>query len=300
MLKKLEKLLGLNPLDRMAKLWKKEEKQKILFLWNRGLGDIPLWLYGMFLQIKNVYPQAQLFVLTRKDLQEGFAMLQNVKVLGSQTMQRGLAVDLDKQLAQFQLRQDDFDVVIEKIEPKAWIKWQRKWVVPKLSWPGDVEDVAWKFGLDLGKKYLGVHLSTETGQFYADEKNWPLENFLQVFQLQSPDIPIVLFGHNKQGSFGPNILDLRGQTTLFEMLTIVKNFCRGLLAPDSGVLCMVYYLACDFPLTIVSLWGNPRVGILKQGVASPNRYLRHIPLLGKQRQVKNITVDKVIKALQQI
>lgn len=299
MLKKIEKFLGLNPLDKLAKKWKQENKKRILLFWNRGLGDIPLWLYGMFEQIKDLFHDAEFFVLTRKDLEEAFSLLKDVQILISSSLKRGEEVNIAEELKRLGYDVSFFDVLVEKIEPKSWLKWQRGWVVPQLCWPGDSQDVAKKFGL-LEKKYLGVHLSTETGVFYKDEKNWPLENFLQIFQTLSSDQQIVVFGHQKQGILPPNILDLRGQTTLIEMLTIIKKFCRGLLAPDSGVLCMVYYLDCDFPLSIVSLWGNPRVGVLKQGVKSPNKLLKHKPLVGKARNIKNIKVEKVLRALKHI
>jgi ADP-heptose:LPS heptosyltransferase len=299
MLKKLEKFLGLNPLDKLAKGWKKENKKKILLVWNRGLGDIPLWLYGMFKQIKVVFQEAEFFVLTRQDLEEGFSLLQDIKILVSSSIKRGASININQELVALGYSVSFFDVVLEKIKPKPWLKWQRGLLVPKLCFPDDAKDVAKKFGLT-EKKYLGVHLCTETEGFYKDDKNWPLANFLQIFQKISRDQPVLVFGHKKHGELPPDILDLRGKTTLIEMLTIIKNYCRGLLAPDSGVLCMVYYLDCDFPLTIVSLWGNPNVGVLKQGVRSPNKYLKHKPLRGKHRDIKTLTVDKVLKTLESI
>lgn len=299
MLKKIEKFLGLNPLDKLAKKWKQENKKRILLFWNRGMGDIPIWIHGMLEQIKASFHDAKFFVLTRKDLEEGFLLLKDVQILISSSLKRGDNVSIPKELDRLGYDLSFFDVVIEKIEPKSWLKWQRGLVVPRLFWPEDAKDVAKKFGL-FEKKYLGVHLSSETQNFYTIDRNWPLENFEELFNKISHEHPIILFGNKRQGEFPPHILDLRGQTTLIEMLTIIKNFCRGLLAPDSGVLCMVYYLNCDFPLSIVSLWGNPRDGILKRGVRSPNQLLKHRPLVGKARNIKNIKVDKVIEALKHI
>jgi hypothetical protein len=79
------------------------------------------------------------------------------------------------------------------------------------------------------------------------------------------------------------------------MLAIVKNHCRVLVAPDSGVLTMAYYLDCAFPLTVVSLWSDPRQGVLKQGVASPNRELAHVPLVGEGEDVRRIPVEEVLR-----
>ena len=91
------------------------------------------------------------------------------------------------------------------------------------------------------------------------------------------------------------ILRNRGQTSLLEMLAIVKNRCRVLVAPDSGVLTMAYCLDCAFPLTVVSLWSDPRPGVLKQDVASPNPLLRHVPLIGADEDVRRIPVDDVLR-----
>jgi hypothetical protein len=79
------------------------------------------------------------------------------------------------------------------------------------------------------------------------------------------------------------------------MLSAIRNRCSVLVAPDSGVLTMAYYLDVDDPITIVSLWADPRQGILKQGVASPNPRLRHVPLRGEGEDVSKIPVDDVYR-----
>ena len=155
MLKKIEKFLGLNPLDKLAKGWKKENKKKILLVWNRGLGDIPLWLYGMFKQIKDAFQEAEFFVLTRQDLKEGFSLLQDIQILASGSLKRGASININQELAAFGYSMSFFDVVLEKIEPKPWLKWQRGLLVPRLCFPVDTKDVAKKFSLT-EKKYLGV------------------------------------------------------------------------------------------------------------------------------------------------
>jgi hypothetical protein len=56
---------------------------------------------------------------------------------------------------------------------------------------------------------------------------------------------------------------------------------------------MVYYLDVSFPIKHISLWADPFMGILKQNVASPNKQLQHIPILGKDKDIRNIRVEEV-------
>jgi UDP-N-acetylglucosamine/UDP-N-acetylgalactosamine diphosphorylase len=93
------------------------------------------------------------------------------------------------------------------------------------------------------------------------------------------------------------VIDLRGQTTLAEMLTLIKQYCSWLVVPDSGVLSLTYFLDCAFPLKIVSLWADPRQGILKQNVASPNPHLGHTPLIAPHGELSQVAVDQVMNAL---
>src|SRR4029079_12413319 len=63
------------------------------------------------------------------------------------------------------------------------------------------------------------------------------------------------------------------------------------------VLSMAYYLDAVFPLRVVSLWADPKHGILKQNVASPNPELVHIPLIGAHRDLSTVSVDAVFNAV---
>jgi hypothetical protein len=53
------------------------------------------------------------------------------------------------------------------------------------------------------------------------------------------------------------------------------------------------------PLALVSLWSDPRQGILRQGSPSPNPQLVHVPIVGRDEDVRNIGVDDVEAALRQ-
>src|SRR3990172_4002365 len=112
------------------------------------------------------------------------------------------------------------------------------------------------------------------------------------------DVGILLFGFGADPHFeGEGIIDLRGKTSLFEMLSLIKNHCSYLLVPDSGVLSIAYYIDDAFPIDIVSLWADPRQGILKQRVPSPNPALRHRPLIAKNKDLRTVGVQSAFDTL---
>lgn len=293
-------ILG-NPLDRILKPYTAHASPRVLIYWNRGLGDIPLGLYALCAHIRKVIPDAQVVFLTRADLALAFEMLDNIEVLVDENMKRGESPSVDRGLMQHGLKRENFDLIIEKVDSKRWLDWQLGTLTPKLTWNSDWDACAGAFGLEDTKSYLGVHVSSETAQYYGYEKNWSPEAFQKLFDLISKTSTqkIILFGMKPQHVFqGKNIIDLRGRTSLFEMLAIIKSHCSHLLAPDSGVLSIVYYINAQFPLNMVSLWADPRQGILKQKVDSPNLQLIHHPLVGKKECVAHISVDDVFKVLQ--
>jgi hypothetical protein len=79
------------------------------------------------------------------------------------------------------------------------------------------------------------------------------------------------------------------------MLALIKNCCSHLVVPDSGVLSLTYFIDQSFPLTIVSLWADPLQGVLKQNVVSPNPVLVHHPLIAKEGDLKNVSVEQVLE-----
>jgi hypothetical protein len=48
---------------------------------------------------------------------------------------------------------------------------------------------------------------------------------------------------------------------------------------------------------VVSLWADPKQGVLRQRVASPNQKLEHIPLVGKKENIATIPPKDVLEAL---
>jgi ADP-heptose:LPS heptosyltransferase len=287
-------LLRRNPLDTQLKACARRGAKTVLITWNRGLGDIPLGLYALTVRIREFLPEAEITFLTRSDLKPGFDLLEGVQVRACPQWKRGTPFDLGSTLLELGLERSSFDLVLENPDPTRWLRWQLGSLVPKLKWNPEW-DLLWKrFGLEEGT-YVGVHVQTET--IYAYEKNWPVERWQELFErlTQEKNLRVLLFGFGKAPAFSlENVIDLRGETDLFEMLSIIKNRCSFLVVPDSGVLSITYYLDVSFPIKIVSLWEDPRQGVLKQNVASPNPQLVHVPLLNMAQIPVGTVFDEVL------
>lgn len=293
MFKKLWRVLGPNPLDSKLKALKISHP-KILIVWNRGLGDIPLGLFALKHRIKTLIPQAEITFITRVDLKEGFELLEGCRLLVVPEWKRGVPIDLLKTLKCKKIDPAHYDLIFENPDPTHWVKWQLGSLTPKLAWKNEWDQLVHKFNIPAG--CVGVHVQTET--HYGYEKNWPLSHWKELFTRIAPHKPIVLFGFKQDPIFTEdNVIDLRGQTSLMEMLSLIKNRCSHLVVPDSGVLSISYYLDVYFQIRVVSLWADPRQGVLKQNVASPNSGYQHIPLLGIDEQVHTITADQVVDNL---
>ncbi len=240
---------------------------------------------------------AHVTILTRSDLAPGFKMLEGVETLVDPQWKRGVPFELDATLQALGVRRDAFDCILEHPDPTQWVSWQLGTLTPKLVWDPAWDGLCQRFALP-DAPYIGVHVQTETQ--YGYEKNWPQDYWRTFFQraVKEKERRILLFGVSQAVSFeGEGIVDLRGKTTLFEMLSLIKNHCRTLVVPDSGVLSMTYYIDTAFPLDIISLWADPRQGVLKQNVASPNPRLRHTPLIAAERNLRNVSIDAVLEVL---
>lgn len=297
MLKPLFNLLKKNRFDRLLVASKNSGHQKFLVCWNRGLGDIPLGLYALTKQIHKFIPGASVTFLTRKDLAPGFELLGGVSVLVNSQWKRGNSYDLDLSLEQVGAQRKDFDVILEHPDPTRWLQWQLGKLTPRLQWKPEWDALSISFSLPK-EPLIGVHVQTETS--YSYEKNWPTSHWNDFFLRATRDFgaKIVLFGFSPFPSFeGNGIIDLRGKTTLFEMLSIIKNCCKSLLVPDSGILSITYYIDSPFPIQVVSLWADPNQGVLKQGVSSPNPLLRHHQLIAEEKNLSTVSVAQVINTL---
>ncbi len=293
-------LLG-TALDRAVRRIARDPRRSILFCWNRGLGDIALCLVPIFARIRRDVPGARIAVVTRPDLAEPFAMTDadDVRVIAG--LARGAPIDIDDISRTTALEPRAFAVVFTYPDPNRWLSGRRTEFPPSLSW-----DPRWDAYAEHlvpaapGTITIGVHVDSETARYYGYRKDWPPAAWRELFARfnDRPDIRWVLFGQSPEPAYtAANVVDLRGRTRYLELVAVIRNRCRVLIAPDSGVLTTAYYLAARFPLEVVSLWSDPRQGILLQGCASPNPLLHHVPLVGRDEQAANIPVDDVEAAV---
>lgn len=277
---------------------------RFLVVWNRGLGDIPLGLYAFVNRVKQHIPEATVTFLTRPELEEAFCLMEGVEVMVVPSLKREDGIPTPRVikgiLESMGIPQTTYDVILDKVDPTRELRDTWGSLIPKLKWK-DEHDALWKrFPLVEPRCYIGAHVNTETQSFYGYRKDWPRENWETLFDkiCSDPDRRVILFGLKKADTFAhPSVIDLRGETSLLEMLSIIKNCCRILVAPDSGVLSITYYVDAYFRITMISLWADPRQGILKQGVPSPNNGLKHIPLIGKEGNIATIRVADVYHAV---
>lgn len=282
-----------HPFERALCRCQRRGGRKILIGWNRGLGDIALGLYAVVQRIRAKIPEAEIAFLTRENLREGFSLLKGVSCFVDPTMRRGETIEIRKRMRRLGLDPKAFDLILDTVSPTDAVSWQRGWLTPRLCWREEAPPV-----VASGPIYIGVQVEAET--HYGLWRNWPKERFDELFFRlgQFPGVRVLLFGMGQEPKFPfPHVIDLRGKTSLQQLLSTIKNRCRALVLPDSGILSMVYYLDADFPIDVVSLWADPRHGILKQKVASPNRLLRHTPLFGKLRDLGALQATQVVDAL---
>jgi ADP-heptose:LPS heptosyltransferase len=262
---------------------KMRKKKNILILWNRGLGDIALGLYGLNSRIKEIIPDCQITYLTREDLAIGFSFLKNCQYIVDPKMKRGCNYIVSKKIL------GAFDYCLRKPNPTDWLIDLLSTLTPKL----ELEDLQ----LNFTKNKIGIHVQSETGQFYGYEKNWPTEAFLLLIEkLNQKGVRPILFGLKKDSFFqNVDVEDQRGDLDLSSVMKKIINECHTLIAPDSGILSLFYYFAHPNPIHVVSLWSDPKQGILKQNVLSPNPLLKHTPLI--EKDLKNLSVEKVLNSL---
>ena len=268
-------------------------RHRFVFGWNRGLGDIALGLVPLFLRIRKADPRARIEVVTREDLAQPFELagVDAIHVVAS--LARGRPVDLSS------IAGPDA-VAFADPDPTRWLEGRRRERPPRLSWRPQWNALADLVADDRNVVTVGAHVASETAQYYGYVKDWPAERFAALLSRFPENVRFVLFGNEARATFTqPNVVDLRGRTSFLELLSVLRNRCRILVAPDSGVLTAAYYLDETFPLDVISLWSDPRQGILKQDCPSPNAMLRHVALQGAHDDVRNIAVEAVAAALEQ-
>lgn len=303
LIKKIWRAVAPNPLDQLLKQARARRQRRFILFWNRGLGDLALGLYAINQRIVEFIPDASILYVTRPDLLDAFALLPGVEALPAPAWQRGQPVDAAATLASLLIAPHDFDVLIENPDPSYWVRWQIGTLTPRLRWPAawDAcgETLSRDFALDK-TPCIGLHVHSET--VYGYEKNLPQTTWQDVLG-SLPEHRFLLFGARPAGNAAPDlaafahVTDLRGKTSYVELMSIIRHHCRALVCPDSGILSTCYYLDAAFPLGIVSLWADPRQGILKQAVASPNPALRHAPILAPGGDIARIGAPEIVARL---
>lgn len=292
-LKKIKRKFEKNPLDTLLLKAKKENKKKFLLAWNRALGDISLGLYAVVYRIKQFIENPEITFLIREDLKEGFELLDGVDFISVPFWRRYAPFDIYHTLDLLKIDYKKYDVILDKVDPNYWVKWQLSSLTPKLKWDKKLDDLHKKFDLPKDKIIIGVQPVIETK--HSPWRSWPSENFNELFSKASKDITFVLFGTQSDEKFkGENIIDLRGKTKLLEALSILKNKCLYFISLDSGLLSLFYYLDIDFPIKLIVLWGSKDVGVMKQNVLSPNKKLIYLPLVFEKR-LSDLKTDDLLE-----
>lgn len=300
-LRRLADVTAGTALDRAVLRAASGRRRDFLFFWNRGLGDIALGLVPIFARIRRDVPGARITVVTRPELAEPFALTEADAIVTVPGLARGTRMSRDELRAMPGLDVERCAAVFDDPDVNRWLDGRRSEFAPSLRWDDAWDALAGHVpNARPGEICIGAHVSAETRQFYRYAKDWEPDSWRELMARVGdvPGVRWLLFGQHAQPGYArSNVIDLRGKTGYLEMASIIRNRCRVLIAPDSGVLATAYYLRVRFPLDIISLWSDPRQGILLQGCPSPNPLLRHLPIVGRDEQARNIPVDDVLAEL---
>ena len=289
------------PFDQALARAARTGRHEFVFGWNRGLGDIALGLSPLFTRIRARIAGSRIVLVTRPDLAQMAALAGVDDVVVVQGLPRDAPLDPLHAAQAHGIAFRDQPTVFADPDPTRWLEGQRAAYPPRLAWDAALDAGADRFVVPAqGRTVIGAHVNSETAQYYGYIKDWPATSWRALFARfpAARGVHWLLFGNAAEPRFDfPNVTDVRGSTSLHELLALVRRHCRVLVAPDSGILTAVYYLDNSSPLDVVSLWSDPRQGILKQGCASPNPALRHHPLQGRDGDVRNLAVPDVENAL---
>jgi hypothetical protein len=287
--------------DRALRRARRSGRHRFLFGWNRGLGDVGLGLVSHFERIRREFADARIDVVTRSDLEPVFALAGVDAIHVAAGLARGARFEILDEARRLGLDPASYAGIFGNPDLRRWARTTREVIAPRLHWPERFDRLAQRFAqFDAAGPWVGVHVHSETAQFYRYTKDWPAGRWPQLFASVRARVParFVLFGAARDERIeGDGVVDLRGQTSLLELLALVRAHARAVVAPDSGILSIVYLLDMQKELDVVSLWADPRQGILKLGQPSPNTLLRHHPLLGRDEDVGNISVQEVADTL---
>ncbi|CAG0964815.1 hypothetical protein BURK1_00907 [Burkholderiales bacterium] len=291
-----------DPYERALALAARERRRRVVYFWNRGLGDIALGLVPMFARAAARLPGASIEVVTRADLAEAFRLTDARAVHVVPGLSRGEPVTAAEACARLPADPRAGSLAVDAPDPTRWLAAARRPAPPRFRWDPAHDALAARF-VDPGdpRPWIAVHASTETAQHYRYVKDWSAGAWSALFReaARRHDIRFVLLGHGREPALeGENVIDLRGRTGLLELLALVRMRCAALIAPDGGILNAVYFLDAAFPITVVSLWSDPRQGLLKTRAASPNPGLVHVPLIGEGNDVRAIAPADALAALE--
>ena len=285
--------------DRAVARAREDPRRKFLFFWNRGLGDIALGLVPLFRRIRAEIPGSTIEVLTREELRTAFELAGADAIHVVPNLEREARVELPRACAALGIALETFAAAFDYPDPNRWLDHRRAEYPPVLPWRREWDGLAARFDIPRRARVIAAHVSTETGAYYGYVKDWPRERWRELLDRHAnADTQWVLVGQRADDTLaGNNVTDLRGATSFPELMSVLRHHCTALVAPDGGVLTMAYYLDSQFAFDVVSLWSDPRQGVLLQGCASPNARLRHTPLVAPGEDLRNLSVDAVAAAL---
>lgn len=273
---------------------------RFLFFWNRGLGDIALGLAPLFARIRAGFPAAHIAVVTREELRVPMSMADADAVHVLPGLEREARIDLGDASRALGLPASGWAAVFSYPDPNRWLEGRRRDFPPRLRWDPGWDALAAAVAVPPGRIAIGAHVSSETARYYGYRKDWPQASWQALFERfpASAGVEWLLLGNAAEAVYrGDNVTDLRGRTDFPSLLAVIRHRLRLLVAPDSGILTTAYYLDASFPLAVVSLWGDPRQGVLHQGCASPNSLLTHHPLVAPGEDIARLDVATVAAAL---
>jgi ADP-heptose:LPS heptosyltransferase len=300
-LQRLQDALFGSSFDRALRGAGERRHPAFLFGWNRGLGDVGLGLVPYFLRIRRAFPGARIEAITRPDLAQVFELAQADAVHTVPGLARGERLDVRAEARRLALDLSAYAGVFENPDLARWSQTIGDEIPPRLHWQDRFDDLARRFTeLEEPGPWVGIHASSETARFYRYVKDWPSDRWPRLFACVRSQVParFVLFGSAPEPDLeNEHVVDLRGRTSLLEALAVVRTRCRALVAPDSGILSVAYLLDAQFDLDLISIWADPRQGVLRHPRASPNARLRHLPIVATGEDVGNISVEDLARPL---
>ncbi len=289
--RKLAEIILPNPFVQILKKLKNDAS--IILFWNRGLGDIPLLMYPLLSIIRKNCHNAKITIITRKDLYEGFLLLDaSLTVFSSEKLIRKMPEPYSEILAELNLIPSNYDYIFYRPAAANWGRRERKGLICRLNWN---ETFFTPHEIKTTKPIAVLHINSET--VYKFEKNLAEEAWHYIIgDLKHKGYFVIAVGFSQNSGDFDVDQDLRGKTSLFELISLMINHKGLFIGPDSGLLNTLYYLDVQVGYHLISFWSNPRVGLLKQNTPSPNNLLKNDVILAPDENLSKLSA-KVITDL---